>query len=170
MSVIPIYGVHFDVYAKLFSENALPKRCAIVCDGDLKPSDADVDLEGDDDLPDVPDLKALESDYVKVFACATTFERALTAEGTLAMFARAAEDIGAPIVAERLRDGLAVLEDEDTDDNDRKETLTSVRNAVLSTAKRFGKARFAQLAARYAAEATGLPKYITDAAEWLTEA
>jgi putative ATP-dependent endonuclease of OLD family len=28
VSIVPIYGVHFDVYAKLFSESSLPKRCA----------------------------------------------------------------------------------------------------------------------------------------------
>src|ERR1700730_12243201 len=78
ISVIPIYGVHFDVYAKLFSESSLPKRCAIVTDGDLKPSDADPNIEGEDELPEMPDLKELENDYVKVFACQTTFERAIT--------------------------------------------------------------------------------------------
>jgi putative ATP-dependent endonuclease of OLD family len=96
VSVIPIYGVHFDVYAKLFSADCLPKKCAIVTDGDLKPSDAVPGLEGEDDLPAPPDLKALENEYVRVFACVTTLERAVIFEGTLEMFARAADDIGAP--------------------------------------------------------------------------
>ena len=65
ISIIPIYGVHFDVYAKLFSNVSLPKKCAIVADGDLKPSDADTDIEGEDDLPAPPDLKSLENDYVR---------------------------------------------------------------------------------------------------------
>jgi putative ATP-dependent endonuclease of OLD family len=65
VSVIPIYGVHFDVYAKLFSETSLPKKCAIITDGDLKPSDAMPDLKGEDDLPAPPDLKALENDHVR---------------------------------------------------------------------------------------------------------
>ena len=47
ISIIPIYGVHFDVYAKLFSLNSLPKKCAIIADGDLKPSDAIPGLDGD---------------------------------------------------------------------------------------------------------------------------
>ena len=51
ISVIPIYGVHFDVYAKLFSDGTLPKKCAIIADGDLEPSDAKPGLEGEDDLP-----------------------------------------------------------------------------------------------------------------------
>jgi putative ATP-dependent endonuclease of OLD family len=81
ISVIPIYGVHFDVYAKLFSDEALPKKCALVTDGDMKPSDAMPDLEGDDDVPAPRNLGELENEYVKVFACRTTFERALVFEG-----------------------------------------------------------------------------------------
>ncbi|GAB2209084.1 ATP-dependent endonuclease [Roseibium sp. ROS1] len=169
VSVIPIYGVHFDVYAKLFSEHSLPKRCAIVTDGDQKPSDADVELEGEDDLPEPPDLEALENDFVKVFACKTTFERALVFEETLEMFARAADDIGAPRVAARLRKGLDDLGDETLDNQERLAILKPLRTAVLNTAKRFGKARFAQIAARHADQASTIPKYLGDAARWLLE-
>lgn len=168
VSVIPIYGVHFDVYAKLFSEDALPKKCAIITDGDLKPSDAESALEGEDDLPAPPDLDLLENDYVRVFACKTTFERALVFKGTLEMFARAADDIGAPIVAQRLRKGAESLADDDLDDNEKNEILQPLRKTVLNTAKRFGKARFAQIAARHADLAKVIPKYIDDAAVWVT--
>ncbi len=169
VSVIPIYGVHFDVYAKLFSGESLPKKCAIITDGDLRPSDADPDLEGEDDLPAPPDLKKLENDFVKVFACKTTFERALVFEGTLEMFARAADDIGAPRIAAKLRHGIEELADEDLDDEARTAILNPLRASVLNTAKRFGKARFAQIAARHAAQATTIPKYLSDAAKWLLE-
>src|SRR5262249_39890310 len=145
ISVIPIYGVHFDVYAKLFSADALPKRCAIITDGDLSPSDANPELAGEDDLPPPPDLAALGSDFVRVFACKTTFERAVTSAGTLEMFARTADDVGAPTVAERLRDGLQALAGVQAAEA-REAILTPLRNAVLNTAKRFGKARFAQIA------------------------
>jgi putative ATP-dependent endonuclease of OLD family len=168
ISVIPIYGVHFDVYAKLFSADALPKKCAIITDGDLKPSDADPAIEGEDDLPAPPDLKALESDCVRVFTCATTLERAVTLGGTLEMLARAADDIGAPTVASTLRDGATALAEEQDADRRRK-ILTPLRKSVLNTAKRFGKARFAQIASRHVDVATGIPKYIVDAVEWLTE-
>src|SRR5439155_8270523 len=67
ISVIPIYGVHFDAYAKLFSADALPKKCAIVTDGDLTPDDADPSLKGEDELPAPPNLEALEGAYVRVF-------------------------------------------------------------------------------------------------------
>jgi putative ATP-dependent endonuclease of the OLD family len=169
ISVIPIYGVHFDVYAKLFSGDSLPKKCAIVTDGDLKPSDADPDLEGEDDLPPPPDLKELENDYVRVFACQTTFERAVTLAGTLEMFARAADDIGAPTVARKLRKGAVDLEDDDLDEKQRDAILSPLRKIVLNTAKRFGKARFAQIAARHVDQATSVPKYLGDAVRWLTE-
>ena len=167
ISVIPIYGVHFDVYAKLFSEHALPKKCAIITDGDLKPSDADPELQGEDDLPTPPDLVALQNDYIRVFACKTTFERALVFEGTLEMFALAAEEIGATTVAKRLRESAESLNDEDPDQNQKSAILKPLRKMVLNTAKRFGKARFAQIAARHADQAKVIPKYLGEAAEWL---
>lgn len=168
ISLIPIYGVHFDVYAKLFSVNGLPKKCAIITDGDLKPSDANPELVGEDDLPAPPDLQALENEYVHVFACTTTFERAVTLKGTLEMFAHAAEDIGAPIIAKRLRKGIKDLKG-DLKDEERERILDRLRESVLNTAIRFGKARFAQIAARHIDKATSIPKYIADAARWLTE-
>ncbi|MFA5762740.1 MAG: ATP-dependent endonuclease [Bacilli bacterium] len=166
ITVIPIYGVHFDAYAKLFSADALPKKCAIITDGDLRPSDANPSIEGEDDLPAPPDLAALENDYVRIFACKTTFERALTTEGTLEMFALAADDIGAPIVAARLRRGLTALADAQ-DASERRAILEPLRKSVLNTATRFGKARFAQIASCHVDAAMALPKYIDDAAAWL---
>lgn len=167
ISVIPIYGVHFGVYAKLFSADSLPKKCAIVTDGDLKPSDAIPELEGEDNLPPSPDLKALEGDYVRVFACKTTFERALIHAGTLEMFARAADDIGATTVAAKLRKGALRLADDSLDEDARNGILNPLRTMALNTAKRFGKARFAQIAARHVDQATEIPRYLADAAAWL---
>lgn len=169
ISVIPIYGIHFDVYAKLFAANALPKKCAIITDGDLKPSDCNPDIEGEDELPSPPDLKTLENEYVRVFACATTFERAITQQGTLNMFAHAADDIGAPTIAKKLRRGFKELDRGKLNTEERKNLLANLRDAVLNTAKRFGKARFAQLAARHVDKASDIPKYIDDAVAWLIE-
>lgn len=169
IAVIPIYGVHFDVYAKLFGEGMLPKRCAIVTDGDLKPDDADPELEGEDKLPEPPDLDELQTEHVRVFKCATTFERAVTIPSTLEMLASAAEDIGAPRVAKRLRKGITALQEDGLTGEDRKAILDPLRDSVLNTAIRFGKARFAQVAARHVDKATNLPRYIADALDWLTE-
>jgi len=168
ISIIPIYGVHFDVYAKLFSEAALPKRCAIVTDGDLTPDDAIAGLEGEDVLLERPDLKKLEGDFVKVFSCHTTFERACVYQETLEMFARAADDVGATRVAKTLREGLAKLEKEELTDAQQLAIVNPLRDAVLNTAKRFGKARFAQIAVRHVGQASVMPQYIYDAAAWLS--
>ena len=103
ISIIAIYGVHFDVYAKLFSEKSLPKKCAIVTDGDLKPDDADPSLEGEDDLPASPDLRALEGSHVRVLPAPPRSSVPSHWRERLQMFARAADDIGASTVAARLR-------------------------------------------------------------------
>jgi putative ATP-dependent endonuclease of OLD family len=169
ISVIPIYGVHFDVYAKLFGVDGLPKKCAIVADGDLKPSDADPTVEGEDELPAPPNLSALEGDHLKVFACQTTFERAITGEGTLEMLALAADDVEASRVAKKLREGAKSLAD-GMSPYARRELLGELRDMVLNTAKRFGKARFAQIAARHVDKATAVPKYLHDAVKWLRSA
>lgn len=168
ISIIPIYGVHFSIYAKLFSEAALPKKCAIITDGDLKPSDSDPTLEGEDDLPAPPNLEALENEYVRVFACKTTFERALVMKGTLEMLALASDDIGAPTVANQLREGAQTVAENGIEEAKQKEIATNLRKKVLNTASRFGKARFAQIAARHASKATSIPKYLSDAINWLT--
>ena len=169
ISIIPIYGVHFDVYAKLFSNNSLRKKCAIITDGDLKPSDSYPDLEGEDDLPSLPTLDELENQYLHVFRCRTTFERAVTMKGTLNMLSLAADDIGAPKIAERLRRGIDELSRATKGSQEYNRILEPLRKSVLNTAIRYGKARFSQLAARHAERATSIPKYITEAVEWLIE-
>jgi putative ATP-dependent endonuclease of OLD family len=169
ISVIPIYGIHFDVYAKLFAAGSLPKKCAIVTDGDLQPSDATPGIAGEDDLPGPIELDKLKSEFVGVFKCKTTFERAITLDGTLEMLACSAEEIGAPNVAKRLRKGMVTLASGKLDDSKCAELRKSLRDVVLNTAKRFGKARFAQIASKHVDKATNLPKYLADALNWLTK-
>ena len=169
IAVIPIYGIHFEVYAKLFSKASLPKKCAIIADGDLKPSDASPELDGEDDLPEHPKLSVLEGDFVKVFACNSTFERALVHEGTLEMFALASDDIGAPNVAKLLRQAASDLKKPKLTAAERNKILNPMRDKVLNTAKRFGKARFAQVTARHIKAATQIPQYLADAAAWLIQ-
>ena len=168
ISVIPIYGVHFDAYAKLFGPDAITKKCAIVADSDLTPSDAVND--GDEDIPEPPkpNIASLENQYVKLFLCRTTFERAITAPGTMAMFAEAAKELGAVKITDRLMD---ILNDTDWTmplSEEAKERLNHARDSVLNTAKRFGKARFAQVASKHVGLATWIPRYLEDAVEWLT--
>lgn len=167
VAVIPIYGVHFDVYAKLFSRQALPKRCAIVADGDLNPSDAAWSELGDEEAPvEKPDLESIESRYVKVFRNATTFERAVAMPGNLEMFATAAEQLGAVRVATQLREWQAQFRNL-APGKRRNEIADLARKKVLSTANRYGKGRFAQVCARNVHLAKVLPGYITEALTWL---
>ena len=159
ISFIPIYGVHFNSYLKLFVEKGIQKKCAIITDGDLKPSDAsDID---DTDFPRVDDLKKHESDLIKIFNCKTTFERAIALPRNLKVFSEAAKDLGATTVAGQLSDFYK-----------RRGELTagekkSARDKVLNTAKRFGKARFAQIASKHTVHAEVLPTYIKNAIDWI---
>ena len=159
ISVIAIHGTHFDVFAKLFTATGLPKKCAIVADADLDPAEAaDTPVDGNgerEDEPVAPDLAELENEHVKVFFGDTTFERELTSEGNLEMLSATAESLGAPRVKHRIDEAMF----DEVDDQ--------LKDAVLRTAKRFGKGRFAQVAARHVARATELPDYIREAVEWL---
>lgn len=166
ISVIAIYGVHFDVYADLFRTGSLEKKCAIVADADLKPSDASDDFNVEEDAPD---LANLGGDYVQVFAGATTFERELVMEETLPMLIATTEELGAPVVTKKLQDGLLTLQNEELSAEQKTAILVDLGTSVLNTAKRFGKARFAQVAARYADHCTKLPGYIQSAIDWLRE-
>lgn len=162
ISVTAIYGVHFEVYAKLFRAGGLEKKCAIVADADLKPSDA----EDNADILDGHALTALNGDFVHVFLGETTFERELVSFETLNMFIETCRALGAPKITAELE--AARDEMDDFIDPDREEELLEdCREKVLNTAKRFGKARFAQVASRYASECTELPDYITSAIGWL---
>jgi putative ATP-dependent endonuclease of OLD family len=167
ITVVPIYGIHFATYAKLFGPDAITKKCAIVTDGDLEPSDAHA--VDDDDLPEPskPNLASLENHFVKVFSCKTTLERAFTKRGTLRMFSRAAKDCGAPKMAKRLKAILAQTKWSEPKSDDTKAALKEARTLVLNTARRVGKARFAQVASRHASVAKWIPKYIRDAVNWL---
>jgi putative ATP-dependent endonuclease of the OLD family len=169
ISIIPIYGVHFDIYAKMFGDNAIRKKCAIIADGDLKPSDASESVEGEEKYYKEPDLDKLVSKYVKVFRCRTTFERAITTSGTLLMLAATAKDIGAPRIARALEDGLDKIKDTSIKRADKIIIMSELREKVLNTAKRCGKARFAQAASKYVTLAESLPVYIEEAVTWLTE-
>lgn len=164
IAVIPIYGTHFDSYAKLFGPDGIRKKCVIIADGDRIASDANPeygDEEDPDVVPDPPALGPLENEYVKVFECETTFEKAMTTKGTLAMWQAACHEIGAPNIAAKLgRNRDLVARDEAWDG-------AGCQTSVLNTAKRFGKARFAQVASKHVQLATGTPKYIADAIRWL---
>jgi putative ATP-dependent endonuclease of OLD family len=155
ITLVAVHGVHFDPFSKLFAANCLPKRCAIVADADLSLDESD----SDEDAPAKPNLVALEGTYVKTFLGSTTFEREIALEANLRMLIRTAEELGAP----RIKDALELQELLGGDVTD------EIKDRVLRTALRFGKGRFAQVAARHVEEAGALPDYILQAVAWLRQ-
>ncbi len=152
ISVIPIYGTHFAAYAPLFRDGSMKKRCAIVGDKDLKPSDAE-------DAPDparVTELLALQSDTVKVFLGDTTFERELAVSGMVGPLLAAAKEFNATsLIAEAEESQQA---GEPTDE---------LAERILATARRVGKARFAQALSKHVGDATAMPEYVKQAVDFL---
>ena len=158
--------MHFQVFAKLFQAGALEKKCAIVSDADLKPSDAGDEFELENDAPA---LNALRGDYVEVFAGQTTFERELVSLSRLPMLIAATEALRAPRIHKKLVEGLELWESGTLSPQDEHKLHKKLGKSVLNTAKRFGKARFAQVAARNAHLCGDLPEYIQQAIDWLNE-
>jgi putative ATP-dependent endonuclease of OLD family len=165
IAVVPIFGTHFASYAKLFGPGGIKKKCAILTDGDLSPSDADPDIppeeEEEDPSPSRQDLDALRGPYVEIFTCESTFEREITLHGTLGMLEAATREIGAPRLAATLK---RLKEESDAGSNP---DLSATKDRVLRTAKRFGKARYAQVISKHVSNARAIPDYILSAVEWL---
>lgn len=168
IAVIPIFGTHFRSYAALFADGGIKKKCAVLTDGDLLPSDADptIDAELDeaDPRPQRQEIDELRGEYVEVFQCATTFERELTLPGTLLMLELAIDEIGAPRTVAFLQN-LRELDEEEQSE----ELLREAQDRVLRTAKRFGKGRFAQVVSKYTDAATEVPDYVRRAVNWLRQ-
>lgn len=166
IAIVPIHGTHFGAYAKLFCKGGIEKKCAIITDGDLNPRDGAgdekdlLDEATEDGNAMLGSLKELQNAFLKVFDCTTTFELELASHANLKMFAKSASSLGAMKTGKYLL-GLA-----------QKSKLTTGEreagaNRVLAAAKRFGKARFAQVVSQHADEAGELPDYIVSAIEWL---
>jgi putative ATP-dependent endonuclease of the OLD family len=171
ISIIPIYGVHFHVYAKMFGENTLPKKCVIIADGDQQSSDA-CQVEGDDDydeVPDLPQLESLKSRYVNVFYCDTTFEKALTIPGLLQVLEKTARECPASKIGDAIASVNKLFSEKEIKEKEARLLLEPLSERVLKTAKRFGKARFSQIASKYTDFAENIPEYIAEAIKWLVE-
>jgi putative ATP-dependent endonuclease of OLD family len=165
IAVVPIYGTHFASYAKLFGPGGIKKKCAILTDGDLSPSDADPNIpaeeEEEDPSPSRQNLDALRGPYVEIFTCESTFEREITLHGTLGMLEAATREVGAPRLAATIK---RLKEESDAGNNP---DLSATKDRVLRTANRFGKARYAQVISKHVSTAREIPDYIRSAVEWL---
>ncbi len=166
ISLVPIFGTHFGSYAKLFADGLLPKRCAIVADGDLSPTEQEQDDDSEGILLD-HDLSGLNGTHVQVFLCRTTFERELSMVGLLPVIIKAAEELRLRSTIRKLSDGLVQLQQGELDAGGRQALLNELGKVTLTAAKRVGKGRFAQCASKHAHLATEVPDYIRNAIEWL---
>lgn len=166
ITLIPIYGVHFSSYSKIFGEDSINRKCAIVADADMTPSDSSADSDDEEELDIKPVLIGIENKFVKLFLGKTTFEYELVDFGTLKMFEKAAEEFNAKKTLKLIKDIQDKLELGIAPELLFAE-LDLVRPAVLNLAKRVGKARFAQVASKYANLAEYIPPYIEEALEWL---
>ena len=170
ISILPIYGVHFQSYGQMFGTGRIERKCAILTDGDLEPSDSQPIAEDElFDNREKPNLQELENDHVKVFSCATTFERAIVNRGTMQMLIRTIQDCKYPRVAARLEEIRSSLPAEGILSQEHRATVLESRDLVLKSAKRMGKARFAQIAVGHVQHASNVPKYIKEAVDWLRD-
>jgi len=167
ISVVPIFGKHFKTYAKLFGPDALRKKCVIITDGDLAIEECEEGTYEDDPI-EVSDDEFGSNEFLKVFKCPVTFERAMAVKGTLPMLLAALGECNYPNAVEAFEKGITDL-DTVTDDDVIQQTLAPLREKTLASAERCGKSRFAQIASKYTDRTFSLPKYIREAVEWIME-
>ena len=168
ITVVPIYGKHFDVYAKLFNPNVINKKCAIICDGDLDPEKNEIPTEEDDFLnPYCLDVE--ENNCLQIYQCPVTFERALILKGTLGMFLKTIEECGYKNTHKFINDCKYKIENNELSVDTYRQIFSELRIKILNSSERCGKARFAQIASKYVESATEIPKYIYKAIKWLIE-
>ncbi|MCY4061891.1 MAG: AAA family ATPase [Chloroflexi bacterium] len=169
ISIIPIYGTHFESYAKLFSDESLPKKCAIIMDGDCSPEEIPTDVS-EDSLFESEKSSCFASDYVRAFACHSTFERAIVIPDSLAMLIATLTEFGATNVVKNVK---SAQEQIDTSIHSNMESgeliLRPIREKILNQAKKRGKARFSQVASKHTSSLSVLPSYIKQALDWLLE-
>ena len=167
ISVVPIFGKHFQVYAKLFGPNALRKKCAIITDGDFPPEEREVGILEDDALK-VDDEEFGSNKFMRVFRCPVTFERAITVEGTLPMILEGLRECKYPKLIKAFENGITELSLED-DETEKQAILAPLRKITFDCAKRCGKSRFAQIVSKHVERATTMPRYISATIEWVME-
>ncbi|HEY5802580.1 MAG TPA: AAA family ATPase [Lysobacter sp.] len=166
ISVISVNGTHFKPFMKLFSDGKLGKRCAVIGDADLPPDPLDDD--GESVAEQRRDLRALESQSVRMFLGRTTFERELADIENARMIVAAVASSGLTKASERLdllAESAARLP---LGSPQRLASEEQFRAATLRAAIRIGKARFAQRCAAEVEKGLLIPDYISEAVDWLT--
>lgn len=175
ISVVPIYGTHFSAYTKLFSSASLPKKCAVLADGDSSPPDDDASIddesstEADNVSRNAKALLDLNGPHVRVFLCGSTFEREIALRGTLCMLEQTARELRLSKMTAKLIEAQQRLGTGTPENTEIELILRDLGSLTLSAAKQVGKGRFAQVASKYAHLATDLPAYVLAAVKWLVE-
>jgi putative ATP-dependent endonuclease of OLD family len=150
VAVIAVVGNHFALLSRLFGSTALRVKCHIVTDGDLQ--NKRVWLRARE--PDRGDRHGAETEGdALMYACATTLEMALTQPKNREWIRLALVDIGAVQIADAVYSDLASSD---------PAVLQRAQLAVVRTARRLGKGRFAQSLVRHLNEVVVLPQYIAD--------
>jgi putative ATP-dependent endonuclease of OLD family len=152
ITIVNVGGVSFAPFAELFSSERLPYRCAVVSDGDPpQKSELDDELEGGEPLlsATAQKLKANETDTLRVFLAARTFEWDLANAGNWQTLIAALA-----LVKPKVAQGLAGLE------NGRPDALLGAVTDV--------KGRFAQALTEVIADGRDftVPQYLQDAISW----
>lgn len=163
ISVVPIHGAHFKPYMKLFGAKAMRKKCAVVGDGDRLPIPEGIEELDEGEIFEKKELESLANDWVKVFLCGTTFERAIVTSSTLDMLEKTAAELSAPKISKKISQFSEKLKNGKAD----AEETNSIRASVLALATRVGKGRFAQVASKHCGSVKSLPSYIEEAVKWL---
>ncbi len=170
--VVPIYGKHFRSYVKMFKDELLCKKCAVITDGDMQ-SELPTGDEEDFGKPEefsLASLDALKTDWVNVFYCRSTFEKALTIVGLLPILEKTVSEFGATRSAAKIKVVSDAIRKGGVGTADQAKMLVDLGEIVLKVSKRFDKARFAQAASKHIALAQDMPEYIKEAVKWIVAA
>lgn len=166
ISIIPIYGTHFQSYVKLFSDESLPKKCAVIMDGDRCLEEIPTDVS-EDSIFESEKSSRFASEYVKAFACHSTFERAIVSPDSLVMLIETLAEFDA---TDAVQDVKSAKEQIDASNHSNVELiLRPIRGEIFSQAKKRGKPYFCQVAAKHTCSLPVLPSYIKQALDWLLD-
>ena len=150
VAVIAVVGNHFGLLSRLFGPTALRVKCHIVTDGDLQNKRAWLQARE----PDRGNRHGSQTEgNAERYACATTLEMSLTQPENREWIRLGLADIGATHVAAGVYNDLASGD---------QAVLQRAQLAVVRTARRLGKGRFAQGLIRHLDKVVVLPQHIAD--------
>jgi putative ATP-dependent endonuclease of OLD family len=158
ISIVPVVGTHFELFARLYSAGALRTRCYVVSDGDCQNKIAWLSAKLPDDGARTE--PRLFSASVTIHTCKTTLEMTLTQPENRSWIVDALKAVGAPRVAASVDQKLLSAQPAD---------IFLAQLAVVRAAKRVGKGRFAQVLANTISSCHFIPEYLSTLLDCLAE-